>query len=70
MAELKPCRHCGSAALWVENRNMTGEVPQWVVTCMKCFNRSSPRSTKIKAIEEWNRGWHGEISVDLPEVQA
>lgn len=55
MADLKPCKVCGGTTLWVENRNLTGEVPHWVVTCLKCFNRSDPRSTKNKAIEVWNR---------------
>ena len=57
MAEnkLKPCPRCHCDKLWIENTNMAGVVPQWVVTCMKCFNRSKPQTTKNRAIEDWNR---------------
>ena len=56
MAELKPCPYCGGTNLWVENRILNGDVPQWVVTCMECFQRSKPRTTKNETIEVWNVG--------------
>lgn len=52
---LKPCPFCGGTKHWIENTNMAGTVSQWVVTCIKCFKRSKPQTTKNRAIKEWNR---------------
>lgn len=55
MDELKPCPFCGGTKFWIENRNWSGMVPQYVVTCVNCFKRSKPRSTNNRARKEWNR---------------
>ena len=55
MIELKPCPFCGGTKFWVENRNWAGIVPRYVVTCVRCFKRSDPRTTERRARKEWNR---------------
>ena len=55
MDELKPCPFCGGTKLWIENTNIAGVIPQWTVTCVKCFKRSKPQTTKNRATKEWNR---------------
>ena len=55
MAEPKTCARCGCDKLWIENTNMAGVIPQWVVTCTKCFKRSKPQTTKNRAVDDWNR---------------
>lgn len=56
VAGLRPCRNCRGTKLWLENENMAGRVPQWVVTCVRCGKRGRHELTKKRAVKERNGG--------------
>lgn len=51
--ELKPCPHCGSERIWIEDIDIRG-MDRYYAICVQCGAKSGNEETPEKAASNWN----------------